>query len=117
LYDSIVKFLHNSEAIGQLRSQTMNVDFNNYGIQNELPVLQKNPSKKRNVAKRTTKNQSPTVSPATKRSVRNQTLQPPPSPPMTRNNSQNTAAIFIDDNQTADVGETPATNQDETFKL
>ena len=115
LYDSIVKFLQNSEAIGQLRSQTRNVDFNNYGIQSELPVLTKNPSKKRGTGKRPAK--SPTASPAPKRSVRNQTLQQPPTPPLTRHNRQGTNVLFIDDNETGDTKGTPSANQDETFKL
>ena len=112
LYDSIVNFLPNSEAIGRLRSQTRNVDFNNYGIQSELPVLKKNPPKKRSATKRTTK--SPTTSPAPKRSVRNQTPKQPPTPPLTRKNSPQATAIFIDDNQTADAGGTPAASQDES---
>jgi predicted RNA-binding protein YlxR (DUF448 family) len=111
LYDSIVNFLHNSEATSQLRSLTRVVDFNGYGIPNELPVVKKNPPKKRAAAKRVTK--SPTTSPAPKRSLRNQPSQQPPSPPLT----QTATNIFIDDQPPDDAEQKPAANPEETYKL
>ena len=118
LYDSIVSFLHNSEAIGRLRSQTMIVDFNGYGIPNELPDVTKNPPKKRGPAKRATKSPA-AASPATKRSLRSQPTQQSPPPPLTRNTTTtlDTTALFVDDNQTADAGQKPAATQEETCTL
>ena len=119
LYDSIVNFLHNSEAIGRLRSATKIVDFNGYGIPSELPDVTKNPPKKRGGSKRTTK--SPVTSPATKRPLRNnQPAQQSPSLPLAGNTtttSPDATAIFVDDNQTEDAGRKPAATQEETYKL
>ena len=94
----------------------MIVDFNGYGIPSELPDTTKNPPKKRSGAKRT---KSHEASPATKRSLRNQSTQQSPSLPLADNTtkSPNASGIFVDDNQTDDAGQKPAATQEETFKL